>query len=60
MLEKLDLEKPPGFRFPKLGWLRVDNEIASTWFNRQPNEDTNTLDGNVSDNKNQLQKYLPT
>lgn len=58
VLEKLDLEKPTGFRFPQLGWLRVDNEIASTWFNRQPIEDTNTLDDNVSDDKKSITELL--
>lgn len=58
VLEKLDLEKPTGFRFPQLGWLRVDNEIASTWFNRQPTEDTNTLDDNVSDDKKSITELL--
>lgn len=58
VLEKLDLEKPNGFRFPQLGWLRVDNEIASTWFNRQPTEDTNTLDDNVSDDKKSITEVL--
>lgn len=58
VLEKLDLEKPTGFRFPQLGWLRVDNEIASTWFNRQPTEDTNTLDDNVSDDIKSITELL--
>jgi hypothetical protein len=58
VIEKLDLKKPTGFRFPQLGWLRVDNEIASTWFNRQPNEDTNTLDDNVSDDKKSITEIL--
>lgn len=58
VLEKLDLEKPTGFRFPQLGWLRVDNEIASTWFNRQPTEDTNTLDDNVTDDKKSITELL--
>lgn len=58
VIENLDLEKPTGFRFPQLGWLRVDNEIASTWFNRQPTEDTNTLDDNVSDDKKSITELL--
>lgn len=58
VLEKFDREKPNGFRFPQLGWLRVDNEIASTWFNRQPTEDTNTLDDNVSDDKKSITELL--
>ncbi|NWF50624.1 MAG: HNH endonuclease [Ignavibacteriaceae bacterium] len=58
VLEKLDIEKPNGFRFPQLGWLRVDNEIATTWFNRQPTEDTNTLDDNVSDDNKNITELL--
>lgn len=58
VLEKFDHEKPNGFRFPQLGWLRVDKEIASTWFNRQPIEDINTLDGNVTDEKKPIPELL--
>jgi len=58
VIEKFDREKPTGFRFPQLGWLRLDNENASTWFNRQPTEDTNTLDDNVSDDKISVTELL--
>ncbi len=58
VLENLDVDKPTGFRFPQLGWLRVDNEIASTWFNRQPIDDTNTLDDNLSDDKKSITELL--
>jgi HNH endonuclease len=58
VLEKLNLDKPNGFRFPQLGWLRVDNEIASTWFNRQSIDDTNILDDIVSDDKKSITELL--
>lgn len=58
VLEKINRDKPIGFNFPRLGWLRVDNEIAATWFNRQPTEDTNTLDDNVSDDKKSITELL--
>jgi hypothetical protein len=58
VLDKLDFEKPAGFTFPRLGWLRVDNDIASTWFNRQPTEDTNTLDDNVLEDKRSILEVL--
>ena len=58
VLDKLDLEKPSSFRFPQLGWLRVDNGIASTWFSRQLAEDTNTLDDNISDDKKSIEELL--
>jgi hypothetical protein len=35
VLEKLNIDKPTGFDFPRLGWLGVNNEIASIWFGRQ-------------------------
>lgn len=58
VLEKINRDKATGFNFPRLGWLRVDNEIAATWFNRQPTEDTNTLDDNVSDDKKSITELL--
>lgn len=42
-LERLDLPKPAGFRFPMLGWLRLDDEIASQWRLFQITDET-TLD----------------
>lgn len=30
-LERMDLPRPAGERFPQLGWLRVDRRVASTW-----------------------------
>ena len=58
VIEKIYLDKPTGFRFPQLGWIRVDNEIASTWFNRLPIDDTNTLDDNILDDKKSLTELL--
>lgn len=58
VLEKINLDKPTGVNFPRLGWLRVDNEIASIWFNRLVIEDTNTLDDNVSDDKKSITELL--
>ncbi len=58
VLEKIELSKPSGFVFPQLGWLRVDNEIASTWFNRQPTEDANVLDDNIPDGKESITQLL--
>ena len=58
VLEKIDRDKPTGSRFPQLGWLRVDIKIASTWFNRQPNEDTNTLDDSISKGKKSITEIL--
>jgi hypothetical protein len=58
VLEKINLDKPIGFIFDRLGWERVNNEIASTWFNKRPIEDTNTLDDNVSDEKKSISEIL--
>jgi hypothetical protein len=58
VIEKINHAKPIGFNFPQLGWLRVDNEIASTWFDKQPIEDTNTLDDNILDDKKSISEIL--
>jgi predicted restriction endonuclease len=57
-LEKLNLDKPSGYIFPQLGWLKVDNLIVSKWFNRQQLEDLNTLDANISDINKPINELL--
>jgi len=57
-LPKINVSKPTDFRFPQLGWLRVDDENALIWFNRQPVEDTNTLDDYISDSKKDITQLL--
>ena len=48
VLERINFSKPAGFNFPQLGWLRVDNEVSKSWFNRERLDDNNTLDDNIS------------
>lgn len=43
-LDRLDLPKPDGLRFPELGWLRVDDEIARAWLGQATPVDDATLD----------------
>jgi hypothetical protein len=58
VLEKINLDKPKGSDFPQLGWLKVNNDIALTWFNRQSIDDTNTLDDNISNDIKSLKELL--
>jgi len=58
VLEKINLNKPSDINFPRLGWLRVDDQIASRWFNRHQFIDTNTLDDNIHDDKKSLFEKL--
>jgi hypothetical protein len=30
-LERLNLSKPDDFRFPQVGWLRIDGDVATEW-----------------------------
>ncbi len=48
VIEQLDIPKPTGFNFPRLGWLRVDNNVAISWFSRAQIDDTNILDDIIS------------
>lgn len=51
VLNSLDSPKPPGVRLPQLGWLRVDDQTASSWFGRPTVEETITLDELISNSK---------
>jgi hypothetical protein len=35
-LERLCLPKPDDFRFPQMGWLRIDDDFARAWPNLMP------------------------
>ena len=30
-IERLDLSRPDDFRFPQLGWLRIDDDVVKKW-----------------------------
>jgi hypothetical protein len=47
--EKLDSERPNGFQFPQIGWIRVDQEMAQNWFGGRREEDQATLDESIDD-----------
>jgi hypothetical protein len=49
VIEKLNIEKPAGFKFPQLGWLRIDNSISLNWFGVNIQEESNILDDNIID-----------
>jgi predicted restriction endonuclease len=58
VIERIDIPKPTNFNFPQLGWLRIDNEIANKWFNRNQLEDSNTLDNNITATDNSISEQL--
>jgi len=33
VIDKLHIQKPQNFKFPQLGWFRVEKDLASTWLN---------------------------
>jgi len=43
-LQRLNLAKPRGFRFPQQGWLRIDDETAKAWLQQEATADDATLD----------------
>ena len=58
VLERIDIPKPTGLRFPQLGWLRVDNLVAEKWFNRNQLDDINTLDDNITADDKTISEQL--
>jgi hypothetical protein len=43
-LQRVSLPKPDALRFPRQGWLRVDDDVASEWLNQLEVVDDVTLD----------------
>lgn len=43
-LQRVDFPKPDDLRFPRQGWLRVDDEIATRWLSQSEPMDDVTLD----------------
>ncbi|MBN8693015.1 MAG: HNH endonuclease [Bacteroidetes bacterium] len=58
VVKKIDIDKPKGFKFPQLGWLRVDNSVSNLWFNRNPFDDNQTLDNYISSNNKSIIEQL--
>lgn len=58
VIEQLDIPKPTGFNFPRLGWLRVDNDVATSWFSRNQIDDSNILDDIISSPDNSVADQL--
>jgi len=57
VIEKVDIIRPDKFKFPRIGWVSVDNENALKWFNRKQVDDQNTLDDNIEEgNKSVIEK----
>ncbi|MBW8050746.1 MAG: hypothetical protein FVQ77_10520 [Cytophagales bacterium] len=58
VIERIDIPKPKGYRFPQLGWLRIDSNVAQKWFDRNVIEDNNILDDFISSDKSSINKQL--
>lgn len=58
VVEKLNLSKPSNFRFPQLGWLRADSEIARNWILSLSDEEIGVLDDYTPGNKKTLWEML--
>ncbi|MEK7875947.1 MAG: HNH endonuclease [Pseudomonadota bacterium] len=58
VIDQLDIPKPSGSRFDRLGWLRVDNDVANLWFNRNQIDDSNILDDIISSPDNSVADQL--
>lgn len=58
VVKKINLAKPKGFKFPQLGWLRVDNEVSKIWFNRSAYTNNQVLDNFISANDSSIAEQL--
>lgn len=58
IVERMNISKPKGFNFPRLGWLRVDNEISNMWFGRNQIDDINILDDLVTNSEKSISDQL--
>jgi hypothetical protein len=47
-IERINIQKPKGLRFPQLGWLRLDNLNVQDWFGKALIEESITLDDCIS------------
>jgi len=54
VIERTHIPKPKGYRFPQLGWLRIDSNVAQEWFGRNVIEDNNVLDDFISSDKSSI------
>lgn len=48
-LERVNFQKPEGARFPQLGWMRIDNDVAASWLIQKEHLDDVTLDELVTE-----------
>lgn len=56
--KKVGRSKPSNFRFPQLGWLRVDSEVTRNWIGSTRSEDIGSLDDYAPGNKKTLWEML--
>jgi hypothetical protein len=62
-LQRINLLKPTGFKFPQVGWLRGDNEITKQWLPQEGVTDETVLDelaptGTLLEKLNQLNAVM--
>ncbi len=58
VLERIKIPKPANYRFPHLGWERVNTLIANKWFNRNQIDDTNILDDCITKTNSSIDEQL--
>jgi hypothetical protein len=51
VIEKLNIDKPFGFRFPNDGWRRIDDDVALLWFGKTQIDEIGNLDNYLIDEK---------
>jgi len=58
VIEKVDFKKPNNFNFPRLGWSRVDENIAEKWLIECVLDDNNILDNSITNDSISIKEQL--
>lgn len=58
VIERVSFNKPDNYRFPHLGWVRIDKQIAEKWLIEHDLEDNNILDNIVGDDSVSVKQQL--
>ncbi len=58
VIESVSFNKPDNYRFPHLGWVRIDNQIAEKWLIEHDLDDNNILDNIVGDDSVSVKQQL--
>lgn len=58
VIERVSFNKPDNYRFPHLGWVRVDKQIAKEWLIDYDLEEKNTLDNIIANDSLSVKQQL--